>query len=125
MQHIHKLPYLLACAAAMITGMASYTSVSDSSTLYLRMAVVMVVFFIAGIYIKNTILSIDKEVQEKKKEKDAAEELQNTAATAQTEQSVQEKGQQIHKVDLLVEDDGDVFEPLAMSKAISSKVKEQ
>lgn len=126
MEHIHKLPFLLAGIAAMTVGIAGYASGSESGTIYLRMAVIMVVFFFIGLFVKNTVLSIEKEVQDKKREQEMAEEqLAAEAAVKQhTANPQQAAGQNGHKVDLIAEDTDDGFEPLALSKAISSKVKE-
>lgn len=131
MERIHKLPFILACIAAIAAGAASYVAHVESQYIYLRMAVMMLVFFIIGLYAKNTILSIKKEVQIKKLEQKKAEEQQlrqqreeqKNSSTASVQQAMQQE-KQIHKVDLVAEDAGDDFEPLAMSKVISSKVKE-
>lgn len=98
MERIYKLPFILGCLAAMAAGVASYAAGAESRTIYLRMAVMMLTFFIIGLYVKNTILSIENEVQVKK--------------------------HQIHKLDLPAEDTRDDFEPLAISKAIRSKTKD-
>ena len=131
MERIHKLPFILACTAAIAAGAASYMAHVESRYIYLRMAVMMLVFFIIGLYAKNTILSIKKEVQIKKLEQKKAEELklrqhreeQQNSSTASVQHYMHHE-KQIHKLDLVAEDAEDDFEPLAMSKAISSKVKE-
>lgn len=135
MERIHKLPFILGCLAAIATGIASYLTGAESQTIYLRMAVMMLIFFLIGIYTRNTILSIDKEVQENKLQKARAEEQQlrqqieeeKAASSEPKHQTLQQRlaqKYQAHTVDLTAEDTGDDFEPLTISKAISSKVKE-
>lgn len=98
MERIHKLPFISGCLAAIAAGVASYAAGVESRTIYLRMAVMMLTFFIIGVYVKNTVLSIENEVQVKKS--------------------------QIHKLDLSAGDSHNDFEPLAISKAIRSKTKD-
>ena len=123
MERIHQLPCILGFLAAMTTGIASYATNAATSTIYLRMAVMMVAFFILGLYIKNTVLSLKKEMQIKKleKEKAEAEELRLHQQMAEQNTAYQKQN---HILDLVAGDTEDDFEPLAMSKAIRTKVKE-
>lgn len=134
MERIHKLPFILGCIAAMAVGVASYIAGSESRTVYLRMAVMMTVFFIIGLYIRNTVLAIEKEVQEKRQEQEDSEDEQldklspeqQEAASALNGQPLHQANShaQVHKVDLTAKDTGDDFEPLVISKVIRSNVKE-
>ena len=140
MKRIHKIPFILGCSAAIVTGIASYAAHTEDRNIYMRMAVMMLIFFIIGLYAKNTILSIQKEVQYKKQEQERAEEQQlrhqmeekkasaSARKPAQQENSPEQQRQmqkkQIHKLDLAAGDTEDDFEPLAISKAVSSKSKE-
>lgn len=135
MERIHKLPFILGCLAAMAVGVTSYIAGAESRTIYLRMAVMMLAFYIIGVIIKNTVLDIEKEVQIKRQEQEKAEvqqleqhrlEQQESASTLnnQTLYQGQSQGQQNYKLDLTARDTEDDFEPLAISKAIRSNVKE-
>lgn len=125
MERIHKLPLILGCLAAMAVGMASYVTGVENRTIYLRMAVMMLVFFMIGSHIKNTVLSIEKEVQDKKKEQERAEEQRlRQQAEEQKAAAIASKQQKTYTLDLVAEDAEDDFKPMEMSKAISSKVKE-
>lgn len=140
MERIHKIPFILGCSAAIVTGIVSYAAHTDGRIIYMRMAVMMLIFFIIGLYVKNTILSIQKEVQYKKQEEKRTKEEQlyhqaeeeKASASAHKlgqqghtpEQQGQIQGKQVHKLDLVADDTEDDFKPLAMSKAVSSKVKE-
>jgi uncharacterized membrane protein YciS (DUF1049 family) len=136
MERICKLPFILGCLAAMTVGIASYAAHIESHTIYLRMTVMMLVFFIIGWYIKNTVFNIEKEIQDKKLEQEKEEEQQQlnklaeeqkasaSASKHQPSNQGQAQRQQTHKLDLTAEDTDDDFEPLAISRAISSKTKE-
>jgi uncharacterized membrane protein YcjF (UPF0283 family) len=140
MERIHKIPFISGCSAAIATGIVSYAAHTESRIIYMRMAVMMLVFFIIGLYVKNTILSIQKEMQYKKQEQKRAEkeqlfnEAEEKKASASAhklgqqghkpEQQGQMQGIQAHKLDLAAEDTEDDFKPLVMSKAVSSKLKE-
>lgn len=142
MERIRKMPYIFGCIAAMTIGIASYAAGVESETIYLRMVVMMLVFFVLSSFAKNTVLSIGKEVRKKMLEMDRVKEQQlNQQAETQKdgaytyehqnaqqgrslEHPGQQQGQQMYTLDLAVGDKDDDFEPLAMSKAVSSKFKE-
>lgn len=128
MQHIHKLPFILGCLAAMVVGIVSYTANNNNQTIFLHMAVTMTIFFIIGVYIRNTILSIQDEVAEKEKERAINEELLKKQEQEQQNISADAaKHQQAHQgqlVDLVAEDKLEEFEPMTVSRVISTKVKE-
>lgn len=129
MERIRKLPFILGCIAAMAVGIANYMSGSDNQTTFLKMAVVMTIFFIIGVYIRNTVLSIDEEVKEKELQRQIDEELrirqelemQHAEEEAAKHQQAGNKG---HRVNLVAEDTMEEFQPMTVSRVISSKVKE-
>lgn len=138
MERIHKLPFILGCLGAIAVGIASYITNSDNQTIFLRMAVIMTIFFILGVYIKNTILSIKDEVIKKEMERLREEELrlqqENEKQHAESNSPRQyqanignnqtQSGQTQHKVDLVAEDIVGEFQPMTVSRVISSKVNE-
>lgn len=136
MGRIHKLPFIFGCSAAIIAGIISYATGADSQSIYIRMAVMMIVFCIIGSYVKNTVLTIEKEVKRKKEEQQRLEEQQlhqqmeeqkNAAARhhMQQDQPTMPQGQSQTKqqsiLDLSADED---FKPLVLSKAVSSRIKE-
>ncbi|HEX2944688.1 MAG TPA: hypothetical protein VHT96_01890 [Clostridia bacterium] len=143
MERIQKLPFLAGCLAAIVTGIASYATGVDSRITYLRMAVMMLVFFLVGIYARNTVLSINEDIEKKKREKERERELeeeQNLLRMKEEQkaagdnkkpndhkagehQTVPQASQQPSKLDL-VADDSDDFKPFDIGKAIKSKVNE-
>lgn len=125
MDHIHKLPFMTGGFMAVLTGVASYAAGSGSKSTYIRMAVVMVVFYIVGVCIRNTLMAINAE----KAEKEELERLreQEAAAVAAMEQAARQNAGQDgghgHLVDLVAGDD-DGFMPLTASQIIGTKLKE-
>lgn len=141
MEYIHRLPFVLACLAAMSAGVSGYITGAENRIIYMRMTIMMLAFFIIGLYIKNTIVSLEDEVRIKKLEKEEQErvEKQKEEEAAELEQASMFQGQdqgqpqkqpqkqqqkQQQKVDLIAQDEDDDFEPLAISKAIKSKIAE-
>lgn len=137
MERIHKLPFILGCLAAMAVGIASYLTDSDNQTIFLRMAVVMTIFFLLGVYIRNTVLSIKDEVSKKEMERLKDEELRlqqeqelQRAADISNHQNANDAnnhtqpGHTQHRVDLFAEDAAGEFQPMTVSRVISTKAKE-
>ena len=131
MGYIRKLPFRLACSAAIITGIVSYSAGVVDQSIYLRMALMMLLFFILGLYIKNTIRTVRKEVFireiEKKNEerlrKKQMQEEEKAAAVERIKQQVQQ-GESGRKIDFVADDSDDDFEPLTVSRAIRTKIDE-
>ena len=140
MGRIHQLPYKAGGLAAIVTGVVSYAAGIETSTIYLRMAIMMLVFFILGLYIRKTVIDIEKEVQEKKEEELRAEENEilrkragEQSASADMKNNILKspaarenisQEQKIHKLDLTAGGSVDDFQPLVLSKAVSTKAKE-
>lgn len=137
MGRIQKLPFILGCSAAIVAGSTSYMAGVDSQGIYIRMAAVMLIFFIIGVYIRSTVISIKEEVlirkireqheemerQKRQKEQDKA--AANAARFNPNLQSIdneQQTNEQPHKVDLTADNSIDSFEPLTVSRAIRTKV---
>jgi hypothetical protein len=138
MERIHKLPFILGCLAALAVGIANYITDADNQTIFFRMAIVMTIFFILGVFIRNTILSIKDEVREREierqrdeeqqlrleREKQRAAEDNSKYQQAYTGDNHTQQGQTQHKVDLVAEDTAGEFQPMTVSRVISSKVRE-
>ena len=125
MDGIHKLPYLLGGFMAVIVGIISYISGSVTQTIYIRMAVVMVVFYMLGSIIRNTLNKIKDELRNKEEqrllEEQIEEEAKNSEAARKRSHAVH-PGE--HRVDLVADDFNDEFSPLTVSRIITSKTKE-
>lgn len=141
MERIQKLPFLAGSLAAIITGIASYAVGIESRAIYLRMAVMMLVFFLIGIYARNTLLSIHEDIEKKKREEEL-EEAQRQAQMLEEQKAASQEGkkaqehqagerqstpqahQQPAKLDLVADDSNDDFKPFDISKAVKAKVNE-
>lgn len=124
MDSIHKMPFLLGGFMAVVTGLISYISGKNSQTLYIRMAVVMVVFFILGNLIKRTLITINEELEKKKEQELLEMEKQEAEMSAQMQVDPQLKPDNEHKINLVADDSEDDFSPLNVSRIITSKLKE-
>ncbi|MGI6778689.1 MAG: hypothetical protein ACOX7R_12475 [Acetivibrionales bacterium] len=112
MDYIHRLPFVIGLAAAIITGVAGYICNTNEQTLYLRMIVSMVVFYFIGVYIRYSLNKTMEELEQKKKENELKE----------LEEAVIEN-QQHSTVDYKVGYD-DELSPLEVSEVIKTKLKE-
>lgn len=141
MERIQKLPFLAGSLAAIVTGIASYAAGIESRAIYLRMAVMMLVFFLVGFYARNTLLSIHEDIEKKKREEELeeaqrqAQMLEDQKAASQDGKKAQEhqagehqSAPQAHpqspKLDLVADDSDDDFKPFEISKAVKAKVNE-
>jgi hypothetical protein len=138
MERIQKLPIILGCSAAIVAGFAAYLAGVDSQGIYIRMAGMMLVFFIIGVYIRKTVTSINEEVQirkireqqeEKERQKRKKEEEKAAAANVpgiyQGRQPLEHERQfdgQTQQADLKTEISEDSFEPMTVSRAIRTKM---
>lgn len=136
MGRIYKLPFIFGCSAAIMAGIISYAAGTDSQIIYIRMAILMIVFYLIGSYARNTVLTIGKEIKDKKQEQQILQEqqlhhqieAQKNAAARQHAQQVQPAGnqgrpleRQHSTLDLTADED---FKPMILSKAVRSKIKE-
>jgi|GEM_PF-957816 len=142
MERIQKLPFLAGSSAAIVTGIASYASGVGSQTIYLRMAIMMLAFFLIGFYARNTVLSIYEDIEKKKVEKELEEEAQEQARMIEEQKSASLNNKMPHdhkggehqtapqaypqppKLDLVADDSDNDFKPFDISKAIRTKVNE-
>ena len=90
------------------------------------MTISMVFFFITGLYVRSTVLSIIYEVNEKKKENNELEnqdEQGNPADMVNQEESENQDGQKNNQEDTsrIYEDD---FEPLRVSEFIRNELRQ-
>lgn len=124
MEYIQRLPFILGAAMAIVVGMLSYSSTADMKQVYLKMAICMIVFYILGVFIKNTVLKINSDIEAKKKKLKLEElEKERLEEEAREEQARQEaavkQGSKSPKIDIKVDDDE--FVPLNI-ELISEKL---
>ena len=75
MDYVHKLPFILGASMAVTIGVISNYTGTQSKTIYIRMSVGLVIFFILGLYIRNIIYKIDEELRKKKVEEQRMKEI--------------------------------------------------
>ena len=124
MEYIQRLPFILGAVMAIVVGMLSYSSTADMKQVYLKMAICMIVFYILGVFIKNTVLKINSGIEAKKKKIELEElEKERLEEEAKEEQARQEaavkQGSKSPKIDIKVDDDE--FVPLNI-ELISEKL---
>ncbi len=129
MERLRRLPFMSGCMAAVLAGIISFAAKADSQTIYIRMAVMMLVFFILGIYVRNTVYTIRQQVEQRKREQELEEErmLKKQKEEMMTEAvqariNTQKEAQPKDGTEADTQDD---FEPLSFVQAVRTKAKEQ
>lgn len=124
MEYLHKLPFLFGAAAAIIVGVICNLISASQQDTYFRMAVSMVIFFVIGLYTRNTIIKIFDEIKEKKLEEESRLKAEHEAAIIAEEERVKLEAEQKlngRQIDIKVDDDGEDFSPLTVSEYIKSQ----
>ncbi|NLO38301.1 MAG: hypothetical protein GX115_02345 [Ruminiclostridium sp.] len=121
MRYLQKLPLLLALAAAFLTGLIGFVSQASQKVILTRMVLMMVVFFVIGLFTRSTLLNIKDQVEQKKNEREAEERKQKQEL--EKKQKEQEMGLG-NNIDLSAgAEDEDTFEPLPVSEFIKKELK--
>lgn len=117
MKDTRKIPFMAGASMALVMGFLCYISGVDTNTAYLRIAATMVIFYVIGIVIKNTIEGIKSEIECKSfKTKTAG----NTDNESSPEIPGQEQIENEPGTDSANEAEDDGFTPLAASNHINS-----
>jgi len=130
MEYIQRLPFMISALVALVVGLISYTRNESNQSIYMKMAICMVLSYLLGMYLRSMITRTVKEIEEKKKQ----EEMQE----AQKEQKEDENSQKFEKadagskdepgkasrIDLRIDKNDDEFEPLKVSRVIKSTLKD-
>jgi uncharacterized membrane protein YuzA (DUF378 family) len=121
MRYLQKLPLLLALAAALITGLVGFARHNAQKDILIHMVLVMVLFFVLGLYSRFTLTNINNQIEKKKKEKEQ-EELKKQQ---ELEQQAKEKEMGLGRnIDFTAgETDEDAFDPLPVSEFIQKELK--
>lgn len=125
MHGINKLPFLLGGFMTVFVGIISYIGGSANQTIYIRMAVVMVVFYIVGSIIRNTLNTIQEELKDKKMQVILKEQIAEKNNKKEVSRNVSHMVKpDEHRVNLVTDDYEAEFSPLTVSRIITSKMKE-
>lgn len=73
MGDIRKLPFLSGCSAALLAGIISYAAGVDNQVIYIRMAVMMFLFYMIGLLVKTTVINTRRELENRKREQEQEE----------------------------------------------------
>lgn len=73
MEYIQKLPFILGASMAMIVGVINKCIGAETKTIYIRMSVGLVIFFILGLYIREFIYKLYDDIKRKEEEQKAKE----------------------------------------------------
>jgi len=87
MRYLQKLPLLLALAAAFLTGLIGFVSQASQKVILTRMVLMMVVFFVIGLFTRSTLLNIKDQVEQKKNEREAEERKQKQELEKKTKRA--------------------------------------
>lgn len=124
MELLHKLPFILGAAIAIIVGIFCNALGVRQQDTYLKMAISMALFYIIGVYMRSTIKKILDEVEIKRHEKEKIKQREmeeaERAASERLKESLNTKNLGT-KLDLKVDDYGEDFSPLTVSEYIDSK----
>lgn len=132
MERFRKLPFLSGCMAAVLAGITSFAAGADSQTIYIRMAVMMLVFFILGVYIRNTVYTIKRQnlIREKEKELEEEQRLkkikeEKMAEALAAKKNAENKAKTVHTINMTAGDaEQDSFEAMNFAQAVRTKANE-
>ncbi|HOQ06604.1 MAG TPA: hypothetical protein PK127_03555 [Clostridiales bacterium] len=120
MGNIRKLPFLSGCSAAILAGIISFAVGVDNRTIYIRMAVMMFLFYGIGVLVKNAVLNTQKEIEEKKKEMEQEEARSKRKQKEEPMQEAPERGK-----NTLLQDERTVAEPKEIRKEYNPDLEEE
>lgn len=125
MDYIRRIPFILGSIMAIITGIISLNCNISIKQVYLRMIISLVLFFIVGVFLRNTISEIEKDIKTKSIEKAKNEEetgnIEDIENTERNQEAVSGRNNSAPTVDYLIDDDDDDFKPLNVKEVISTK----
>ncbi|NLY17781.1 MAG: hypothetical protein GX045_02225 [Clostridiaceae bacterium] len=125
MQYLQRLPLLLALAGSLVSGILNLLCYRSNNEVLLHMVIAMAAFYIIGLFIRSTVLTIKTEVDEKREKQEAEEKVQKEKEQAE-ERSVEKEEEFLGKnIDLTVNySSDDSFDPLPVSEFIRKQLKD-
>lgn len=121
MGYVYRLPFILSVIVTILVGIISFGNNENDQSIYLKMAVCMVVFYVLGTCLKNLLIKINEEVEEKlekeriEKEKELMVKQMEEAQAKVNTDNIEVKGP---KIDFRVSDSSEDFSPLKVSEVI-------
>jgi mannitol-specific phosphotransferase system IIBC component len=125
MDYIYKLPFILSIGSTIVVGMVNLGRGVDNQTIYLRMAVSLVVFYVIGLYLKNLIHKTVDNIREKReidRQEEEKQKVQQNSAETDSKNSHDECV--TAHIDLKAGEHEEDFIPLKASNVIKTKLSE-
>lgn len=128
MDYIRKLPLLMGLTGAILTGLTGYTHQVHNNKNVSNMIIVMVIFYIIGLMVKNTVMDIMETNQRKAQEREAEEKRLALEKKKEEEALVAEAGNDSGTAINLVADEeldlemGEEFSPLHVADYIEKEL---
>jgi uncharacterized membrane protein (DUF106 family) len=137
MDYIKKIPFITSVATGIAVGIISLMSGVDKSTVYIRMIISLIIFYIVGLFLKSIIEKTIDEVKEKelleRLKKEEEERKKAEEEEAKKKEKLKKKKEAIKNgVELELssepvfdDDEGEEFEPLTVNEVIESNDDEE
>jgi divalent metal cation (Fe/Co/Zn/Cd) transporter len=129
MDYIRKLPLLLALAAAIIIGLVGHIKQAPNKDNMFNMVVAMAIFYIAGLFTRNTIIGIMESNKRKAEEREKeAKRIEEEKKREELNEKMAARSNSGQNVDLVADDTMDLntveeeFDALPVADFIKSEL---
>lgn len=129
MDYIRKLPLLMGLTGAILIGLIGYAKKIPNKENMLKMIIIMVIFYIVGLFIRNTITGILEEIKQKALEKEK-QELEEKKRQEELENENKKEKKRNSIIDLVADDEfnsetnDEDFDALPVADFIKNELKE-
>ncbi|MBP7175707.1 MAG: hypothetical protein KBA53_05740 [Thermoclostridium sp.] len=118
---MQKLPLLLALAAAFLSGLIGFIRNASQKVILTRMVLMMVLFFVIGLFARSTLMNIKDQVAQRKKQEEEEEQKKKQELAKKAKEQEMGLGKNI---DFSAgKEDEDDFDPLPVSEFIKKELK--
>jgi len=114
MRYLQMLPLLMALAAALISGILGFFKSTPQKEVIMQMALIMVIFYVTGLFVRSTLIHTIEQIEKKKKEREEEEKKQ---------QEAENEKQKIVGANIDITADDNSFDPLPVSEFIKRELK--
>ncbi len=126
MRYLQILPLLMALAAAILSGFLGFIRSIPQKEIMMQMVLVMIVFYILGLFTRSSFMGVLKQLDEKIKEREL-EEQKKQAEKEQEEEKERQSPYDLGKnIDLTADDmTEDSFDPIPVSEFIKNELNKE
>jgi len=117
MRYIQTLPLLMALASALLSGILGFIKSTPRKEIIMQMAMVMVVFYIIGLFARSSLICAVEQIEKKRKEREEEEERRKKQE--KEEKEIEEMFGA--NIDLTAGDDS--FNPLPVAEFIKHELR--